>query len=119
MVMLPNQRVRINQKAVRVHWSDIFWVVPVVIRSPAPTFRRLSIPASLRGSVLSEANRFKAISVIKSPVRRSPRGRGELRRELGCPSASWAPLMAFASLPLRCRPIPRLRLQHIFRHPGL
>jgi hypothetical protein len=124
MVMLLNQKLRVNQKRLRVHWSDSFWVVRIVLRRAGPTFRRLSIPATFNGF---DTNGYKANSLMNTPsstrsarpLRRSGRARGEIRRRLVCPSAASAPLMAFASLPLRCRNTPRLRLQNFFRHPGL
>ena len=125
MVMLPIQKAR--QKPLNILWSESFWVVPIIHRSGRATWRRLSIPAAARRDrrVLAVGKRTTAVingaryAVRELPVRKRWRGRGDLRRELGCPPSSWGPLMAFTSLPLRCHTSPRLRLQYVFRNPGL
>jgi hypothetical protein len=121
MVMLPIQKhgANENQKAVPVHWTEAFWVVPIQYRTAAPTVRRLVLWSRSRGAVLLRGENKHRSVLNGAPDSKPRRGRGQIRRDLGCPEGAWAPLIAFASLPLRCRPAPRLRLQHLFRNPGL
>ena len=122
MVMLPIQKAR--QKPLNIYWSENFWVVPLIYRSGRSRWKLP--PATRRDQRMAAGSRKPAAALYGAryvfhelPARKPQRGRGDLRRQLGCPRSAWGPLMAFTSLPLRCHTSPRLRLQYFFRNPGL
>src|SRR5579859_608180 len=118
MVMLPNQKAR--QKPVGILWSESFWVVPIIRRERRATLRRVSLAAATglvrRVSIEAKTTNVPNVAryVAQESQVRKRRGRGDLRRELGCPVSSLGSLNDLTSLPLRCPTSPRLRLQYLF-----
>jgi len=117
----PIQKVKVRHRVVPAFWGESSWPVRIIFRRAAPTFRRLSL--SMQAQPTAKRFGWSAASKLTrsgdDPRNgRKPRaGRGDLRRELGCPARAWAPLATFAALPLRCRTSKRLHLQHLFRQP--